>query len=192
MKVRYVVIMFVWFVAAVISLFALIFWLGLYSYDIATPEYYSDDDNYSYFRCDLRSYTVTDNAIYIDFEHNQQDFYNNFVISGKNYDIATDNNIFACLKEGETFYVSAASGYFGDGWNYPVVSLEHDAVTIIPYEQGKQNVVDMQRDKEEFAIGYITVVGSVLGAVMAAGGATVIVILVKSVKKRNEDMQSAT
>ena len=190
MKVRYVAIMFVWFVAAIISLFALIFWLMMYSYDIGTPEYYSDDENYSYFRCDLKSYKVIDNAIYIEFEHNRKDFYNDFVISGKNFDIATDNNIIACLKEGETFYVTAANGYFGDGWNYPVVSLEHNSVTFIPYEEGKQNVVDMQRDKEAFAIRYITIVGSVLGVVMVAGGATIIFILVRSVKKRIKQLSA--
>ena len=138
-----------------LSVFPLGFWLVLFAPDLNSVKYYADDRNYVSFECSVQSFDIYEDAIVIIFNHSQEDFYNSFQISGKNFDLALEKGLPNILKENETFTITSANAYLGDGWIYPIVGLIHNGQVIIPYEEGKQNYVEVRQQAEDFAKFYI-------------------------------------
>lgn len=129
--------------------------------DLNSVKYYSDDANYVSFDCSVQSFSVDDQYIAITLNHNRQDFAAEFVINGKNYDLAVENGLLDVLQQDATFTISSASAYLGDGWNYPIVSMKYQGKEIIPYELGKQNYIELRREAENLAKRFIIILGSI-------------------------------
>ena len=154
----------------------------LFAHDFNSVEYYSDDKNYDSFECKVRSFKVYDDLICIDFEHSQENYYNNFKINGKNLDLAIENGLQDILRENVVFTVTSADAYLGDGWKYPIVALTYDGNEIIPFAEGKQNNIEFQQQAENFAIKYFAITGGIFVFLFITDSC----LLIGYYKKRNK------
>lgn len=149
------------FILIFFSFLSLGLWLVLFAPDLNSVEYYSDDKNYSSFECTVSSFNVYEDCIIIEFTHSQENFYDDFNIRGKNFDLAIKNGLVEVLRENAIFTISSADAYLGDGWCYPIVALTYNGNEIIPYTEGKQNFVDYQQQAENRSIKYLIIAGGI-------------------------------
>lgn len=156
----------IWSLFIVISMFPFGIWLFLFSYDLNTVNYYNDESNYITFDCAVENFSIEDDYVYITFAHSQKEFYTRFCINGKNVDLAINNGLTDILQKDAILTITSAPGYFGDGWSYPIVEIDHNGNTILPYEIGKTNNLEVQQEAENFAKLYITVLGCIVGVLI--------------------------
>ena len=69
-----------------------------------------------------------------------------FVVEGENLRILVENGFSNKVKLGtEVVYVSAPR-YFWDGYMMPIVELSVDGEVLLPFEEGKTNLLDLIRN----------------------------------------------
>lgn len=166
------------------SVFPLGVWVFLYAPDINSVRYYSDPANYVSFDGSVQSYLIGEDYIGINLRHAQSEFYNDFKIEGKNFDLAVKNGLPDVLQSDAVFTITTASAYLGDGWAYPVVALLYNGNEIISFEEGLQNYVEVQRNAENAAKLYISVWGSVVGTLAVFDICSIIGFLCLKDRKR--------
>lgn len=167
-----------------VSILALGIGVVLFSYDLNTVSYYSDDNNYDSFECSVQSFFVRNSTILITFNHNQENYFDDFRISGKNVDLAIQNGLLDILQEGAVFTISSANAYLGDGWRYPIVELIYNGKEIIPYAQGKENFIEIRQQAESFAEKYLLISGGSFVILLALGIYFSILLFKKRKKKK--------
>ena len=132
----------------------------------------------------MRSFSLYEGAIYLTVDHAREEFYEDFRIDGKNFDLAMENGLPDLLQKGASFTITAASAYLGDGWAYPIAALSFEGWEIIPFEEGRQNCVEVQQKAEDAARSYILVWGIAAGA-LAALNAGAIISLFRAKRSRS-------
>ena len=158
----------------IMATFPLGYWLFMCSYDLNSVKYYADDENYTTFECTVESFVVEEDYISITFKHSQKDFYDKFKIVGKSIDLAINNGLLSVLQKDEIFTITSADKYLGDGWAYPIVELVYKDNTIIPYETGKTNYLEVQQEAEDFSKLYITILGSIIGVLAVIDAVSIV------------------
>ncbi len=176
----------VWSSLLAASVFPLMIWMLLYAPDLNSVPYFSDPANYLSFEGSVRSFSLDEGAIYLTVDHAREEFYEDFRIDGKNFDLALENGLPDLLQKGAPFTITAASAYLGDGWDYPIAALSCEGREIIPFEEGRQNCVEVQQKAEEAARSYILVWGIAAGA-LAALDAGAIIGLFRAKKSLSDD-----
>lgn len=180
----------VWTSLICVSIFPLGICMSLYAPDLNSVKYYSDSANYVSFDGSVQSFFISENYIEIKLNHSQKEFYDDFKINGKNFDLAVKNGLFDILQKDTLFTITSASAYLGDGWAYPIVALTYNGKEIIPYEEGKQNNIEIQQKAENRAKSYIIICVSVVGALVVFDVCSIIGFLQqkdKSTNKKSED-----
>ena len=145
----------VWSSLLAASVFPLMIWMLLYAPDLNSVPYFSDPANYLSFEGSVRSFSLVEDAIYLTVDHAREEFYEDFRIDGKNFDLALENGLPDLLQKGASFTITAASAYVGDGWAYPIAALTCEGREIGPFEEGRKNCVEVQQNAENFARSYI-------------------------------------
>lgn len=156
----------IWSLFILVSIVPFGIWTVLYAPDLNSVAYYSNSKNYVTFDGNVKSFFIGEDYIGIEFDHSQKEFYNDFKIRGKSFDLAVKNGLPDILQEGISITITSASAYLGDGWAYPIVAVTYNGIEIIPYEEGKQNFIEVQQSAENRAKLYITILGSVVGVLL--------------------------
>ncbi len=72
----------------------------------------------------------------------------------------------------------------GDGWAYPIVELVYKDNTIIPYETGKTNYLEVQQEAEDFSKLYITILGSIIGVLAVIDAVSIVGLYLLTKQKK--------
>lgn len=180
--IKYICGMAICGIFLVLSIFPFCAWLVFYSYDLNQVPYYANDDNYISFESSVESFYIYEDCINIMFSTTPEEFYDGFRLSGKNFDLAVSNGVFDILEKGTVLTVTAAPKYLGDGWKYPIAELVYNGTKIVPYAEGKANVVEERQEADNVSRKYITILGSICG-VLVALEILFIVLFYKSIHK---------
>ena len=90
----------VWSSLLAASVFPLMIWMLLYAPDLNSVPYFSDPANYLSFEGSVRSFSRDEGAIYLTVDHAREEFYEDFRIDGKNFDLALETACRISCKRG--------------------------------------------------------------------------------------------
>lgn len=135
----------------------------LFGPDIGSDKIYADPQNYIEFDGIIEEIDTSSGvAMYIRLNHEQELFYESFIIYDENYDIAVNNGAAEVLTEGAKIRIAATPAYLGDGWTYPVAYLCYDGTEFLPFEIGYKNIATHQKQASDKSISIIIPLGAVI------------------------------
>lgn len=68
-----------------------------------------------------------------------------FKIVGKNYDVVFERSLIDELSVNDKIIFHTIPGYLGDGYVYPIVSVEVNGVRYLDFEEGYENLIQYYR-----------------------------------------------
>lgn len=68
---------------------------------------------------------------------------NNFIIRGKSFDKVIENDILGKIKTNDIIEFTSAPAYFGNGYVMPIVQLSIDGETLLSFEEGYANLLEL-------------------------------------------------
>lgn len=140
----------------VLELFSYGLWSFMHGPDLLLIDYYSEKSNY-----EEQKFIILSNRGSFKFELKEpQDAYydQSFVIAMSNQDILTRNSFFKEVKAGDVFYGYTSSRLFGDGWDYPIVSVRSFEKEYLSFDTGVQNLLEEYEAKEDKANYYLRLI----------------------------------
>ena len=140
----------------VLELFSYGFWSFMYGPDLLLIDYYSEKSSY-----EEQVFIILSNHGSFKFELKEpQDAYydQSFVITKSSLDILTRNNFFKEMMAGDVFYGYTSPRMFGDGWNYPIVSVRTSEKEYLSFDTGAHNLIVEYEAKEDKANYYLRLI----------------------------------
>ena len=153
----------------------------MFAPDAGSEKYFADDSHYQTFKFKILEVTFYENSITFLAEHTNSDFGNSMMISGKNAHIAYENGAKDVLAENIYVTVTVAPKFVGTSWAYTIVGLEYGQTELLPFELGKQNVVEQLTVQSQGINKALMVTGIALGVTAPFLIATIIVVKKKKI-----------
>ena len=66
-----------------------------------------------------------------------------FIIEGENLDVVIENDILGKIKTNDIIDFTSAPAYFGNGYVMPIVQLSIDGETLLSFEEGYANLLEL-------------------------------------------------
>lgn len=109
-------------------------------------KYYSDLSNYEVLTVnvvEINDYPE-DERIYfqVDIVSSESSYEGHFVIEGDSYNVVIDNDILSEISKDDQLTITSAPGYFGDGYDYPIVDLSFEGKEYILFNDGTSNLLE--------------------------------------------------
>jgi hypothetical protein len=121
----------------------------MYGPDLLLIDYYSEKSNY-----EKQEFIIVsdDGSFKFQQKEPQKAYYDqSFVLTKNNQDVLTRNGFFKEMKVGDVFYGYTSSRMFGDGWDYPIVSVRSSEKEYLSFDTGVQNLLEEYEAKEDKA-----------------------------------------
>ena len=139
---------FTW--VCIFSLLILLFGATVYMIFLSEPvqprlDYYSIDSNYVTVVGTVDHLSYYDSkALFLAFEDKTVAFQDStFVIEGKNLETILKNGFEEKVTLGTQVEFVSAVRVFWDGYEMPIVALSVNGEVLLPFEEGKQNLLEM-------------------------------------------------
>lgn len=140
-KISLVIMVITFFVIVILSM------MGYARFNLS--KYFDNETIYQTITVEYDSFLVEDGYIIFDANSTINDFGGHFIISGNNYIIIKQNGLLDKIADSDEITIVSALGYFGDGWDYPIVQIQYDDITYLKFEEGKNNIVEEYKVQEE-------------------------------------------
>lgn len=152
----------------------------MFAPDMGNEKYFGNSEYYQTFKFKIIEVTFNDNSIIFLAEHSNDSFGNSMMISGKNATIAYENDAKTFLKEKEYVTVTVAPKFVGSNWSYTIAGMSYGDKIILPFETGKENIVQELKTQSQGISKALLATGCSL--TVAATGLIVTIIVVKKKK----------
>lgn len=151
MKSHHIVYIIFCIVLIAINSFILFILLLLGSGTLATPDYYYNKRFFEKIECVVEDFYIDEERLTVGLvlDHNNMNFDKYFIIQAKNYEILEDKGFLELLDKGLEIEIVSAPGYFGDGWNYPIVEIKIDNVTYLDFTVGFENNLEYYKESKQ-------------------------------------------
>ena len=119
-------------------------------------DYYSEKSNY-----EKQEFIIVsdDGSFKFQQKEPQKAYYDqSFVLTKNNQDVLTRNGFFKEMKVGDIFNGHTSSRMFGDGWDYPIVSVKSYEKEYLSFDKGVQNLLEDYEAKEDKANYYLRLI----------------------------------
>lgn len=140
----------------VLEFFSYGIWSFMYGPDLLLIDYYSEKSNY-----EKQEFIIVsdDGSFKFQLKEPQKAYYDqSFVLTKNNQDVLTRNGFFKEMKVGDIFNGHTSSRMFGDGWDYPIVSVKSYEKEYLSFDTGVQNLLEEYEAKEDKANYYLRLI----------------------------------